>query len=130
MSAYHTFTSARLVDPDPYSLAKRLRAFDATAGVQHAPASPTYTVKKETAWQTAEILEVQNIIDTTADTSPRLTTKATILTWPIEQQALVYAVLDELNVIRARLVPPLPALTAGQFLNRILDKADTLHPPS
>lgn len=46
--------------------------------------------------------------------------------YPIEMRALVLALIDQLNVIRAALPAPLPPITAGQALAAIRAKAATL----
>jgi hypothetical protein len=46
--------------------------------------------------------------------------------WPIALRALVLTLIDQLNVIRAALPTPLPAITPAQALAAIRTKAGTL----
>ena len=56
----------------------------------------------------------------------RAKAQAVIDAYPIELRALVLALVDALNVIRAALPAPLPPITAGQGLAAIRAKAATL----
>ena len=126
MSSYHVFTTVRNTEPDPASLLAQLRALDVTAGVQHSQASPDYTIKKETAWTAPQITAVQNVIDTAPATSPQLTAQALVDQLPIVQKAIILALIDQLNVLRAALPVPLPAITPAQAIAAIRTKASTL----
>jgi hypothetical protein len=125
MSAYQTFTSGRTTEPDQASLLAALRALDATAGVQHT-AGPSYVIKKATAWTAPQITAAQNVIDTATPASAQLTAQAEIDLWPISVKALVLALIDQLNTIRAALPTPLAAITPAQALTSIRNKAGTL----
>ncbi len=125
MSSYAAFISARATEPDAAALLAALRALDATAGVQHTP-GPSYVLKKATVWTAPQITAAQTVLDTALASSPELTSQATCDAWPIELRALVLALIDALNVIRAALPVPLGAITPAQALAAIRAKAGTL----
>jgi hypothetical protein len=102
-----------------------LKAFDATIGVAPPYVNPLQ-VKKSTAWSAADISSVQGILETAPASSARLTAQTEIDHWPIALQALVLTLIDQLNVLRARVSPPLAAITPAQALAAIRDKAATL----
>lgn len=52
--------------------------------------------------------------------------QAAIDAMPIFEKAIVLALIDQLNVIRSKLVPPLADVTPAQALNAIRNKAGTL----
>lgn len=64
MADYHMFTSSRGTEPDPTALLAQLKAIDPTIGVQHAPGTNAYTLKKAAPWTPAEIASAQTAIDT------------------------------------------------------------------
>lgn len=138
MSDYHAFTSPRLTEPDPTTLVANLRALDASAGVQHELGSPNFTIKKATPWLPAHIAAAQNVLDTAPASSPQLTARAHILTWPIEFRALALALVDalndhqhQINAVRASLPNP-PGdradISPTQALDAVSAKAATLLP--
>jgi hypothetical protein len=122
---YQTFTSARPTEPDRDALLAILRALDATAGVQH-DAGPAYIIKKATAWTAPQIAAAQNAIDTAPAASAQLTAQSQVDHWELALKALVLALIDQLNTIRAALPTPLPAITPAQALAAIRTKAGTL----
>lgn len=126
MSDYHTFTVVRTTEPDPASLLAQLRALDATAGVQHMPGTKAFTLKKATTWTAPQITAAQNALETAPASTPQLTAQAIIDSWDIAQRAFALALLDQLNLIRSKLSPPLGAITPAQVLQAIRDKAGTL----
>lgn len=126
MSSYQTFTAARGTEPDPASLLAQLRALDATAGVQHQVGTNAYTIKKATNWTAPQIAAAQTVIETAPATSPQLTAQAFVDTIPIATQAIVLALIDQLNLIRAALPVPLGAITPAQAITAIRAKAGTL----
>jgi DNA-binding FadR family transcriptional regulator len=69
---YQTFTTARATEPDRTALVDALRVLDATAGVQHAPGTPTFVIKKNTAWTAPQIAAAQTVIDTAPETTPTM----------------------------------------------------------
>ena len=126
MSVYTTITSARSTIPDWPSLVAAVRgAVDATAGVvQRTPT--TYLVKTAAALTGPQLTAVQAAIDTTPATSPQLTAQAEIDRLGIREKAILLALIDQLNVIRSKLAPPLGAITPAQAIQAARDKAATL----
>lgn len=120
MAFYHEFTSVNRADM--LTLQVDLRALDATAGVSLI--NEVYRVKKNTAWTQQQINAAQNAINNCLPISPRLTAKNTINSWPIEMRALLYTMLDQINVLRAQ--HSLSQITPAQVLTAVLNKADTL----
>lgn len=128
MATYQTFTSARGTDPDVVSLLALLRVVDATAGVQHKPGTPTYVIKRtaDVAWTAPELAALQTAIDTAPPATSSLTAQANIAAWPIELRAFAFALIDQLNVLRAALPTPLGPISPAQVLTAIVNKAKTL----
>jgi hypothetical protein len=126
MAAYRTFTSARATEPDLATLIAQLRALDASAGVQHDPGSPTYIIKKATAWTTPQGNAAQAVIDAAPASSPQLSAQALIDNLSLVDQAIILTLIDQLNTIRAALPVPLGAITPAAAINAIRTKAGTL----
>ena len=126
MSSYHAFTSARVTEPDFSSLVATLRGLDATAGLQHDRGTPTYTIKKATAWTAPQITAAQNAIDTAPATTARLSAQNEVDQMSIFEKAIILTILDQFNTVRAALSPPLAAITVNQMLAAIRTKAGTL----
>lgn len=126
MAEYRSFTAARTTEPDFAALTANLKALDPTAGVQHMPGTNTYIVKKATAWTANQITAAQNAIETAPETSPQLTAQAVIDNMPIVEKAIILALIDQLNVLRSRLSPPLAAITPQQALDAVRTKAGNL----
>ncbi len=123
---YQEFTSNRVTEPDPGSLFAQLRALDASAGVSHDLGTQAYTVKKNTAWLPAHVTAAQNVINTAPAVTPQLIAQREIDQWPIATRALVLALIDQLNTIRAALPVPLAPITPAQALSAVRAKAGTL----
>lgn len=123
---YQQFISTRTTEPDPGTLFAQLRALDATTGLSHDPGTQIYRVKKATAWLPGHLTAAQNVIDTAPAVSPQLIAQNEIDHWPISQKALVLALIDQLNTIRAALPSPLPPITPAQALAAVRAKAGTL----
>lgn len=119
---YETFTSSRSTEPDPASLLAQLRALDASAGVQHEP-DRGYTIKKATVWTNAQRTAAQNVIDTAPAATPQLAAQAQIDALPLYEKAFILALIDQINVLRAALPAPLPAITPAQAIAAIRNKA-------
>lgn len=123
---YKPFVSLRLTEPDYSTLIANLKALDASVGVSHLFGTNAYTLKKATDWTPGQIAAAQNVLDTSPATSPQLSAQSTIDNWPIELKALVLALIDQLNVIRAALPVPLAPITPAQALAAVRAKAGTL----
>ena len=110
--------------PDLPALIVRLRAaLDPTLGFSLAS---VLTVKKTTPWTGPDIATAQSLIDAAPAQTPQLDAQHEVDNWPIEYKALVLAIIDALNVIRAALPVPLPPITPAQAIAAIRAKASTL----
>jgi hypothetical protein len=124
---YQTFTSARTTWPDEPQLLTSLRStVDATIGFSIDRTTRQIAVKKNSTWTGPQITAAQNAIDTAPAVSPQSVAQAEIDLWPIAQRALVLALIDQLNVIRGKLSPPLGNITPAAALQAVRDKAATL----
>lgn len=126
MSNYQTFTVIRLTEPDLPSLLTQLRALDNTAGIQHESGTQQYIIKKSSIWTIPQITAVQNILNNAINTSPQLTAQAIIDSMSISEKAIILTILDQFNLVRSKLSPPLVAITVDQMIASIRAKAGTL----
>jgi hypothetical protein len=126
MPSYQLVTSARTTSPDFLGLLAALRAAVAPElgiqlhDVQH------YVLKKTADWTSGEIATAQTTIDSAPGQTLQLDAQHDIDAWPIELKALALALIDALNVIRAALPSPLPAITPQQAISAVRAKAGTL----
>ncbi len=125
MAGYIDITTTRTSRPDIVVVLTAIKAAtgDPTA-VLFSQDYQRWRGKKETEWLPAHIVAAQNIIDTTPEVTTQLTAKRKIQSWPIELRAAFSLVLKQFNFVRARLVPPQPALTIEQFMQAIIDEVD------
>ncbi len=127
MATYqYQFTSSRTTTPDFGTVLRQLRVIEATAGVWYTPGVPEYLVTVNAALTPTQITAVQNVIDTCVAASPELSAQTEIDNWPIMFKAFALALIDQLNVIRAKLPTPLAAITPAQALAAIRAKAGNL----
>lgn len=126
MASYQPFVSARLTEPHFATLEKQLQATDATIGVIHTPGSADYVLKKTTAWSAPQIAAAQTTIDTAPAATGAIVGQSAVDAWPVEFRALVLALIDQLNVIRAALPVPLGPITPAQAIAAVRAKAGTL----
>lgn len=127
MSAYTDFTTARVTLPDLVALtaAVKTATSDATAVLVRLDAG-LWRGKKATAWTPTDIAAVQAALETTAPVTPQLLAQREIDAMPIGTKALILALIDQLNVIRAALPSPLGAITPVQAIAAVRAKAATL----
>jgi hypothetical protein len=126
MASYQAFTAVRTTEPDPASLLSQLRALDPTAGVQHEPGTLAFIIKKATAWTAPQITAAQTALNTAPATTSQLAAQAEVDRLSIREKAIILTLIDQLNTIRAALVPPLGAITPAQAVAAIRAKAGTL----
>lgn len=126
MAFIKNFTSLRTTVVDPADLNLKLKALDATAVAYNRLGTQIYTVEKSTTWTTPQTTSAQNAIDTAAALTMQRQAQNTIDTWAIEYRALVLALVDQINVLRAAANPVLPAITPTQAIAAIRTKAGTL----
>ena len=122
---YQNFTVARTTIPDPIALMAQLRAFDSTIGT-NPPYKGKVSVKKNSNWTAPQITTVQNILETAPELTPQRAAQNEIDSWPIATRALVLAMVDQINVLRAGMNPALPPITPAQAFAAIRTKAGTL----
>jgi len=79
--------------------------------------------KKTASWTPTQIAAAQAILDTTPVVTAQVAAQRRVDDFPIEYRALVLALIDGLNVVRGKLVPPLPPITPAQAIAAIRDKA-------
>ncbi len=124
---YQDFTTTiRTTEPEINMLIANLKALDASAGVQHDPGSSAYRLKKGTAWTAPQITAAQNVLETSPAATPQTIAQSEIDALPIAIKALLLVMIDQLNVIRAALPVPLPAITPAQAIAAVRAKAGTL----
>jgi hypothetical protein len=128
--AFHQgFTSPRATLADPATLQANVRAAlnDQTVGISAFDASH-YDVDKDALWSPADIAACQSAIDACPAQTPQSLVKAYLDNQSLVDRAKDLANLDQFNLIRSKLVPPLPAITPAQALNAVKAKVDTLTP--
>jgi hypothetical protein len=129
MANYQTFQSARTTLPDIPSLLASIRTAvnDATVvGMADPFRVDLYRLKRQGVWSAADITTTQGLIDTAPAVTPQQLAQRTVDAWPIELRALVLALIDQLNTIRAALPSPLPPITPAQAIAAIRAKAGSL----
>jgi len=127
MPSYTTLTTARLTVPDPVALlaAVKTATTDPTA-VLSPVGDGSWRGKKASPWSAADLTATQLALDATAALTPQLAAQHTIDDFPIAYRALVLALIDQLNVIRAALPVPLGPISPTQAIAAIRTKAGTL----
>lgn len=88
--------------------------------------SQTVKLKKGAPWTAAEKATAQGAIDTAPAITLQLAAQRAVDSFPIEYRALVLALVDQINVLRSKLVPPLPDITPAQAITAIRAKAGSL----
>lgn len=126
--ATHIFlTSTRLTRPDNAAMATAIRAaVGDPVAVLTSLDGRTAIGKKSTDWTAAQIASAQQIFDTTPPVTRQQQAQRAVDRFPVETRALVLALIDALNTVRAALPTPLPAITPAQALKAIRDKAGAL----
>lgn len=127
MAEYRRFTRQAAGNPDQVALLAAVRAAcgDGNAGCGFIDAR-TVQVKKADAWTAQQISATQAAVETCPSITPQRLAQNEIDSWPIATKALVLALIDQINVLRAGLPSPLPPVTVQQALAAIRNKAATL----
>lgn len=86
----------------------------------------TIVVDKPTAWQASEITAVQSAVNAAADATPQTDAQNQIDAFPIKDRAVISALIKEINILRAAVVPALPARTLAQALTAVKNEAATV----
>lgn len=84
------------------------------------------SVQKSTAWNGPQTSAVQAAVDAAAPATPQTDAQNAIDAMPIIEKAIILALIDQLNVIRAALPAPLGAITPAAAIAAIRAKAATL----
>jgi hypothetical protein len=123
MAFYEAFVMAR-PEADETSLVRQLRQVEPTIGVQHAPGSDRYVLKKNTPWSSGERTTALAILRAAPDASPRLHAQAELDQLRLVFRAVVLTLLDEINLLRQR--AGLSARTPQQAWQAIRDKCEQI----
>ncbi len=128
--AITSLTSVRNTKPNMLALRTAVRAVTADVTAEIYLLDPLdikqWTLKTVSAVSAPVLASVQTTVDTASDYTIQQQAQDDIDRWSIELKALALALVDQLNVIRAALVPPKTAITPTQALAAIRDKASTL----
>lgn len=122
---YHQFTRI-LPAADEAAILTNLRATDASAGLIATPDGISINVKKSTDWTANQITAVQNIVNNAPNKTLQNMAQNEIDRWPISEKAFVSALVNQINVLRSKLSPPLPDITMQQVIQAIRNEAATL----
>jgi hypothetical protein len=125
MADYTTITVVR-PEPDPAQLLVALRQIDTTIGVVHDAGSFDYRLKKNTSWLAGDVSQATSAIVNVPNATAQSLAQARVDKWPLELEGLLLTLLDQINVIRSKLSPPLSAITPAQALQAVKDKISTL----
>lgn len=118
----------RATDIDLQSLAEALRSHLSGLGITSPYLSWTGSAVILSAASLSGVNDqtVQAAVDAAPAPSNKLTVKRWVDEMPLHEKAMLLTILDGVNTIRAKLVPPLAAITTTQFLNAIKAKADEI----
>jgi hypothetical protein len=86
----------------------------------------TIVVEKPTAWQPNEITVVQNAVNAAPDATPQTEAQNQIDQFPIKDRAVISALIKEINILRAAVVPALPPRTLTQAIGAVKNEAGNL----
>lgn len=129
MGAGHTFTHAG-GGPDPASLEAAVVGVLGAGVVQnilpfYEGGTVTIIVEKLAAagpFTPAEIANLQLALDAVPDSSPTRSGQATVDKLAPLEKAILLTILDQINVIRSKLSPPLPDITPAQAIAAVRAK--------
>jgi hypothetical protein len=126
VASYWSFPNTRTTTPDPIALlsAVRIAVADPEAGVSFA--GDSYTVKKETAWTEPNIIAAREAILNAPASTPQTQAQQEIDRFSIKDKAVILTILDQFNLIRSKLIPPLAEVTPQQMISAIRTKAGNL----
>lgn len=127
MATHLTFPVSRPTPPDTAAMTAAIQAaLNDPSAMLGTPDGLTVYAKKATDWTPAQIAQAQQVIANAPALTPQVTAQRTVDRFPIEYRALILALVDALNVVRAKLPTPLPPITPSAALQAIRDKAGTL----
>jgi hypothetical protein len=126
MAEYTVVTTTRTTPPDLVGLLASLRSAIAPEVGMVFLDPQTVNLKKTTAWSAAEKATAQGLIDTAPALTPQLAAQNAIDNMDRFDKAKILVELDQFNLIRSKLVPPLPPITEAQMVAAIRTKAGTI----
>lgn len=123
-------TYPRATEPDIHALADAIRAHmtTATTGSFYLRWTGAAVIL-----EAADLSRVNNAtVQAAVTAAPAPSNKADVKRWvdtmPLGEKATFLVILDGVNLVRSKLVPPLAAVTPAQFLMAIKAKADDIVP--
>src|SRR5438045_2126304 len=119
------FVPNRLDLPYWPSLLNTLQQTDPSVRLSNIPVD-VIILEKDTIWTAIQISQTQTSIDTTPTGTPNIDGQFQINTMAVLNKAILLTLLDQINIIRAALPIPLPAITPAQAIAAIRAKAGTL----
>lgn len=130
MSSWEVRSYARATEPDLEELADDIRDHMVATGHQ------SFFLSWRTGLVFLEATSLSGVNDQTVQaavtSAPAPSNRARVKRWirqmPAEERCAFLTILDGINVIRAKLSPPLAAITPAQWLNAIEAKADETVP--
>lgn len=125
MATHLQFPVTRRLDSAAMTAAIRAALNDPSASLG-CPDGATVYAKKATDWSASDIAAAQQAIAAAPTVTPQLSAQRAIDVYPIELKALLLALIDQINVIRAALPSAKAAITPAQALQAVRDKAATL----
>jgi hypothetical protein len=124
-ASYTTLTTLRTTRPNPLALLTALRAaVDATVGATEAVGG--WRMKKATLWTAPQIAAAQNALDTCAADTLQLQAQQKIDSMDIFDKAIILALIDELNLLRAWVVAFKAATAAATSLANLQTRVAAL----
>lgn len=121
-----TFTAVRADPPHWPTVLNTLRQTDPTVGYASVGDKMVARLDKDTDWTAQQITQTQNVINNAVSDTAQIQAQFVIDAMPIATKALLLALIDQLNVIRAALPTPLAAITPAQAIAAVRNKAGTL----
>lgn len=123
--ASQIFAAVRANPPHWPSVLQTLRSSDPTAGFAPVLGDAfSVVIDKATDWTHTQIAQTQAVIDAAPDNTPELRAQFDVDDMPIWLKALLLALLDQINLLRAK--HALAAITPAQAIRAVRDKAGIL----
>ena len=124
MAFYHEFDSSRTTEADLPSLQTQITAIDITALLAHTFGTKIYTVSKSTDWTAPQITGTMNVINNAVTVTNNLVAQTEIDGIRIAIEAIIYSLVDEINILRN--LHSLPPRTYAGAIATIRSKAGSL----
>lgn len=124
MANYYTLKVSRTIDPDPQALLGALREIEPTIGVRHSTGDAAFVLKSNVPLSDDQLASAERAIAAAPEPSDKLNAKRALESLPPAQVAVIAALLDEINVIRAAVA--LSPITTEVVLQAAGDHAETI----